>query len=303
MKAIICTSYGSSEVLQLKEIAKPIPRDHEVLVKVHATTVTAGDIRVRRFQSPALFWIPMRLVLGLTKPRKPVLGVELAGEVEAVGKMVTRFKEGDQVFALTGMRFGAHAEYCCLSENGLMETKPFNVSYEAAASVLYGGTSALYFLRKGNIRSGQKVLIYGASGTVGTFAIQLAKYFEAKVTGVCSTSNIELVKALGADQVIDYTKEHFTENRERYDIIFDAVGKITESICQKSLSSIGSFVTVNGAMAKVHAEDVALLKELLGTGSITSVIDRRYPLEQIADAHRYVEAGNVIITVISKINL
>ncbi|WP_438351007.1 NAD(P)-dependent alcohol dehydrogenase [Paenibacillus sp. FA6] len=301
MKAMVCTKYGSADVLQLKEIEKPTPKANELLVKVHATTVSAGDLRVRSFNSPILLWIPMRLVLGLRKPRKPILGVELAGEVEAIGKEVKRFKKGDQIISLTGMNFGAHAEYTCLPEDGLMAIKPANVSYEAAASILYGATTALYFLRKGNIQKRQKILIYGASGTVGTFAIQLAKYFEAEVTGVCSTTNLELVKSLGADKVIDYTKEDFTNKGENYDIIFDAVGKNSKSNCKKALTPNGSYVTVDGqGIAKVRIEDIIFLKELMETGEITSVIDRCYLLEQIAEAHKYVEKGHkkgsVVIT-------
>lgn len=292
MKAMVCTKYGSPDVLQLQEVEKSMPKSNEVLVKVHATTVTAGDLRVRAFNSPFLLWIPMRLVLGLTKPRKPILGVELAGEIETIGKNVTRFKKGDQVFALTGMNFGAHAEYVALPEDGLMAIKPANVTYEDAASVLYGGTTVLYFLRKANIQSGQKVLIYGASGTVGTIAIQLAKYFGAEVTAICSAGNFELVKSLGADQVIDYTNEDFTTRDERYDIIFDAVGKVSKSKCKKALTTKGSYVTVDGqGIAKIRNEDILFLQELLAAGKLKSVIDRRYRLEQIPEAHRYAETG------------
>lgn len=292
MKAIICTKYGPPNVLQLQNVEKHKPKKNEVLVKIHATSVSTGDCRIRGFNSPLLFWIPMRIILGFRKPRKPILGVELSGEIEDIGTDVTQFKKGDQVFALTELNLGGYAEYTCVHESGLIALKPTNVTYEEAAVIPFGGTSALHFLRKGQIKKGQRVLIYGASGSVGTTAVQLAKYFGATVTAICSSSNLDLVTALGADNVIDYMKEDFTKRGEHYDIIFDAVGKYKKSLCTDALMPNGKYVSVNGMMAKVSKEDMNLLKQLAETEKLKPVIDRTYRLEEIAEAHIYVEKGH-----------
>ena len=299
MKAVVCPKYGPPDVLQIKDVPKPTPKDNEVLIRIHASTVTKGDILSRSFAVPLVYKPLVGLMIGFRGPRKKIQGHELAGEIEAVGKDVTLFKKGDKVFGSTAKSTGAHAQYICLPEDGVLAKMPVNMSYEEAAAVPVGGMTALTILRKGNIKSGQKVLINGASGSVGSFAVQLAKHFGAEVTGVCSTSNMELVRSLGADFVIDYTKEDFTKNGKTYDIIHDAVNKSSRSQCKRSLSKDGTYLK-NISFSGENAENLMFLKGLVEAGKIQPAIDRSYPFEQIVEAHRYVDKGhkkgNVVLT-------
>jgi NADPH:quinone reductase-like Zn-dependent oxidoreductase len=328
MKAMVCTTFGPPEVLQLQEVATPAPKDQEVLIRIYATTVTAGDCQLRSLQLPLAYRLPILIGVGLLRrirPRPFILGQELAGEIEAVGKDVQRFSKGDQVVAWTGLGLGGYAEYTCLPEKGVMAIKPSNMTYEEAAPLPVGGLEAVYFLRKGTIQSGEKVLIHGAGGSIGTFAIQLAKYFGAEVTAVDSTGKLDLLLSLGADHVIDYTQEDFTKKDETYDVIFDVIGKSSFSRSVRLLTRNGRYLLGNPPLShrvrgrwtsrrsskqvipwkartgSEYVEDFKFLTELIEAGKIHSVIDRCYPLEQIAEAHRYVETGhkkgNVVITV------
>ena len=330
MKAIGYTEYGPPDVLQLKEVEKPSPKDNEVLIRIQAVSVNYGDIvarnfgntPAREFNMPLLFWLPAKIAFGLNKPKKQILGNEFAGEIEAVGKDVTRFKQGAQVFAYSGQNMGAYAEYVCMPENGMVVIKPANMTYEEASVVPYGGIMALTHLRKVEIKSGQKVLINGASGGIGSLAVQLAKNSGAEVTGVCGTPRLEFVKSLGADKVIDYTREDFTQNGEKYDLIYDILGRSSFPRCKGSLTNNGRYLLASFktgdiwqmlrtklsgsrkvicAIGSEKPEDLVYLKEIVEAGKIKSVIDRTYPLEEAAEAHRYVEKGHkkghVVITV------
>lgn len=314
MKAIVCTKYGDPEVLQLKEVSKPTPNDNEVLVKVYATSPTISDCYVRSGKVSFWLWLPMRLYVGFLRPRNPVLGFDLAGEIVDTGKNVKKYKKGDQIFAFTGKEFGAYAEYNCLPENGqrfpndcIMSIKPSNMSYEEAAAVPSRGLLALHFIRKGNIEKGQKVLIIGASGGTGTFAVQIAKHFGAEVTGVCSTSNVDMVKSIGADKVIDYTKEVYPKPGEQYDFIFDATPfqkgnrKKLKLQCEKALTPNGKYISVDNGTPKSRGEELNFLKKIIEDQKVKTVIDRIFPLEQLPEAHRYIEQehkkGNIVVKI------
>ena len=322
MKAIVWTNYGPPDVLQLKEIEKPVPLDKEILIKVKAATVTAGDCELRRLDIPVLLRPLVRIMVGIRKPRNKILGQEMAGEVESVGKNVIQFKKGDPVFAATEMRLGAYAEYACLPGKYPIAIKPVNMSYEEAATIPTGGLNALHFLRKGDIGSEKKVLINGAGGSIGTYALQIAKSYGAHVTCVDSGNKLDMMSSLGSDQVIDYTKEDFTHNGESYDIIIDVVGKCSFSKTVRSLSRNGHYILGNpnlagrvrglwvsmttdkkviSELASYKTEDLVFLKELIEAGKVKSVIDKKYSLEQVAKAHSYVEEGhkqgNVVISI------
>jgi NADPH:quinone reductase-like Zn-dependent oxidoreductase len=327
MKAIVWTEYGPPDVLQLQEVEKPVVNDNEMLIKINATTVSAGDCEQRSLELPFWYALPMRVYVGVKKPeRKTILGLELAGEIESAGKDVSQFKEGDQVFAATGITcMGTYAEYICLPEEpegGVVSKIPTNMTYEEAAAVPVGGVEALHFLRQGNIQGGQKVLINGAGGTIGPFAVQIAKYFGAEVTAVDSTRKLDMLHSIGADQVIDYTEEDFTRSGATYDFILDVVRNSSFSGCISSLKQNGRYLIANPGLLQMvrgwwtsmtsskkvifgaahpKREDMLFLKELIEAGKIISVIDRSYPMEQIPEAHRYVETGhklgNVVITV------
>ncbi len=310
MKAIVCTKYGPPEVLKLREVEKPTSKDDEVLIKIHATAVTASDTFIRGFKIPLQFRIPMRIMLGITKPRKPVIGLVLAGEIESVGKNIRRFKPGDQVYGLTGFGLGAYAEYKCMKETdstyGCLALKPANLTYEEATVAAYGGLLAFQFMEKGNIQHGQNVLIYGASGTTGTTAIQYARYLGARVTAVCSTKNLEMVKSLGANIVIDYTGTDVLPPYTKYDFILDAVGKRKTSklkeACKNALTTGGKYVTIDDEALLLDSNRLNRIKEVAEAGYLKPFIDRKYKLEEIAEAHRYVEKGHKRGGVVVEIN-
>ena len=325
MRAMVCTDYGPPDVLRLRDVPKPSPHDNEVLIRIRATTASAADCELRRFDFPAWIWLPIRLSFGIRRPRRPVLGQELAGDIESVGKDVRSFKKGDRVFAATGTGLGAYAEYICLCENpktGAIATMPATLSYDEAATVPYGGGEALEFLRKGNVGSGQRVLVNGAGGSFGTFAVQLAKGLGAHVTAVDNAPKLEMLRAIGADRVIDYTQEDFTDGSETYDVIFDVVRDTPSGRMVRSLSENGCLLMANPGLLQIvrakwasrgttkrvsfaassgTSEDLAHLRGMVEAGRLHPVIDRRFPLEQMAEAHRYAESGqkvgNVVVVV------
>jgi NADPH:quinone reductase-like Zn-dependent oxidoreductase len=322
MKAIVCTRYGSPDVLRLSEIEKPSPKDHELLIRVYATTVTAGDCGLRSLKFPLLYRLLVRVGFGFRGPRNKILGQELAGEIEAVGNALGRFGKGDRVFAWTGLHLGGYAEYTCLPEGAVMAIKPANMTYDEAACLPVGGLEAWRLLRRGNVQSGENVLINGAGGSIGTFAVQIARHYGAEVTGVDSTGKLDMLRSIGADQIIDYTKEDFTKSGKTYDVIFDVIGKSSFSGSMRSLKENGRYLLGNPKLSHMvrgrrvswrsskkvifgasgqSMEDLLSLKELVEAGKIQSVIDRRYPLKQMAEAHMYVDTGekkgNVVITV------
>ena len=324
MKAVIYTKYGPPEVLKIEDVEKPVPKDNEILIKIYATSVSSGDVKIRSFSDiPPLPWIPFRLAVGLFRPRKKILGFTLAGEVESIGKNIKKYKVGDKIFGSAGFGGGTYAQYRCVVENEIITKKPERMTYEEAVTIPFGGMTSLFFLKKGGIKAGQKVLVYGASGALGTAAIQIAKFFGAEVTGVCSGVNVELVKSLGADKVINYKEEDFTKNGESYDIIFDTVGKTHFSNSVKSLNKKGFYLRalhleakpilqgiwtnitsdkkIVGGVAKETIEDLDFLKELFEKGEYRAVVDKIYPLEEIVKAHKHVETGrkkgNVVITI------
>ncbi len=305
MKAVVCTRYGPPEVLRVEELATPVPRKNEVRIRILATAVTSSDCYVRGLDLSLAYRIMARLALGWNAPRQPVLGMVLSGEVDSVGPDARSFEVGERVFGFNRHRFGTYAQYVCWPEDGLLATRPANLTDEEAAAIPYGGLLALHFLRKADVRAGQRVLIYGASGAVGTSAVQLARHFGAEVTGVCSAANVDLVASLGATTVIDYTREDFTDRAERYDLILDAVGKRKSAAalrrCRQVLAPGGACVSVDDGRPKLRREDLVLLGELATKGEIRPVIDRTYALDDIVEAHRYVDnghkRGNVVVTV------
>lgn len=304
MKAVICTKYGSPEVLQVMEISKPTPKENEILVRIMATAVNSGDVRVRRLDVKGLMKVIMRLVLGFSKPRKPILGTVFSGVVETVGNKDSKFKVGDKVFGMTGFRFGTYAEYIAVNQNGNVITMPNNSTFEEAVSIIFGGQTAIHFLEKAKIaeKPNPKILIIGATGSVGTAAIQIAKHHKADITAVCSSEGLGLVNELGVKNVILYDKEDFTKQTEKFDIIFDAVGKTTKKDCRNLLTQNGIYKSVNLGYASETIEQLQLLKELFEKGEINAVIDKTFQLDEIIEAHRYVDTGRKKGNVVLKIN-